>query len=44
MSVWLRYELFCERLADAEFQANETNLIEFVKTQGNTKPHLDGLV
>lgn len=38
--VWLRYELFCGRLSDAEFQASEANLIEFVKMRGNTKPHL----
>jgi hypothetical protein len=38
--VWLRYELFRGRLSDAEFQASEANLIEFVKARGNTKPHL----
>jgi predicted PolB exonuclease-like 3'-5' exonuclease len=38
--VWLRYELFRGRLSDAEFQASEVNLVEFVKARGNTKPHL----
>ena len=38
--VWLRYELFCGRLSDTEFQASEANLIEFVKARGNPKPHL----
>jgi predicted PolB exonuclease-like 3'-5' exonuclease len=38
--VWLRYELFRGRLSDAEFQASEANLIDFIKVRGNTKPHL----
>jgi predicted PolB exonuclease-like 3'-5' exonuclease len=38
--VWLRYELFRGRLSDAEFQASEANLAEFVKARGSTKPHL----
>jgi 3'-5' exonuclease len=42
--VWLRYELFSGRLSDAEFQASEANLIEFVKARGNTKPHLIDLM
>jgi predicted PolB exonuclease-like 3'-5' exonuclease len=42
--VWLRYELFRGRLSDAEFQASEANLVEFVKARGNTKPHLTGLI
>jgi hypothetical protein len=42
--VWLRYELFRERLLDAEFQGSEANLVEFVKARGNTKPHLTGLL
>ena len=42
--VWLRYELFCGRLSDAEFQASEAKLLEFVKARGNTKPHLGGLL
>jgi hypothetical protein len=42
--VWLRHELFRGRLSDAEFQASEANLVEFVKARGNTKPHLTELV
>jgi predicted PolB exonuclease-like 3'-5' exonuclease len=42
--VWLRYELFRGRLSDAEFQASEANLIDFVKARGSTKPHLTELV
>jgi predicted PolB exonuclease-like 3'-5' exonuclease len=42
--VWLRYELFRGRLIDAEFQAGEGNLVEFVKARGNTKPHLGALM
>ena len=38
--VWLRYELFRGRLSEAAFQASETNLAEFIKARGNTKPHL----
>jgi 3'-5' exonuclease len=38
--VWLRYELFRGRLSDAEFQASEANLVEFVSARGNTKPNL----
>ena len=42
--VWLRYELFRGRLSDAEFQASEVNLVEFVKARGNAKPHLTGFM
>jgi hypothetical protein len=42
--VWLRYELFRGRLSDAAFRASELNLIEFIKTRGNTKPHLAELM
>jgi 3'-5' exonuclease len=42
--VWLRYELFRGRLSDAEFQASEANLAEFIKARSNTKPHLAGLM
>jgi predicted PolB exonuclease-like 3'-5' exonuclease len=42
--VWLRYELFRGPLLDAEFQASEANLVEFVKARGSTKPHLTGLM
>ena len=38
--LWLRYELFRGRLSEAEFQGPEANLMEFVKTRANTKPHL----
>jgi predicted PolB exonuclease-like 3'-5' exonuclease len=38
--LWLRYERFCGRLSDAEFQASEAHLIDFIKARGNTKPHL----
>ena len=38
--VWLRHELFRGRLSDAEFQASEAGLIEFVKARRSTKPHL----
>jgi len=38
--VWLRYELFRGRITDHGFRASETNLAEFVKARGNTKPHL----
>jgi predicted PolB exonuclease-like 3'-5' exonuclease len=42
--VWLRFELFRGRLSDADFQASEANLIEFVKARGDTKPHLTSLM
>jgi 3'-5' exonuclease len=42
--VWLRYELFRGSLSDAQFQASEASLIEFVKARSNTKPHLTGLM
>jgi 3'-5' exonuclease len=38
--LWLRYELFRDRLTDDEFQASEQNLVDFIKARGNTKPHL----
>jgi len=38
--VWLRHELFRGRLSDAEFQASEANLIDFVRVRSNTKLHL----
>jgi 3'-5' exonuclease len=38
--VWLRYELFRGRLTNAAFVASETNLDEFIRLRGNTKPHL----
>jgi predicted PolB exonuclease-like 3'-5' exonuclease len=42
--VWLRYELFRGRLTNAAFVASETNLHEFIKLRGNTKPHLIDLL
>ena len=42
--VWLRYELFRGRLSDADHQASEAKLMEFVKARGNTKPHLTDLM
>jgi predicted PolB exonuclease-like 3'-5' exonuclease len=42
--VWLRYELFRGRLSDAEFQASEANVAEFVKARSNAKPHLSSLL
>jgi len=42
--VWLRHEPFRGRLSDAEFQASEANLVEFIKTRGNTKPHVADLM
>ena len=41
--LWRRYELFRGRLTDAEFQASEINLVDFIKARGNTKPHLTDL-
>jgi predicted PolB exonuclease-like 3'-5' exonuclease len=41
--VWLRYELFRGRLTDAAFQASETNLIEYIRSHANSKPHLADL-
>ena len=42
--VWLRYELFRGRLSDAEFQASEAGLVDFIRVRGNTKPHLADLM
>jgi 3'-5' exonuclease len=41
--VWLRYELFRGRLSDADFQASELNLVDFIKARATTKPHLTNL-
>ena len=38
--VWLKYELFRGRMSEREFQASEANLSEYIRTHGNTKPHL----
>ena len=42
--VWLRYELFRGRLTEAEFQASEDSLVEFIRARSNAKPHLAGLL
>jgi hypothetical protein len=42
--VWLRYELFRGRLSEAQFQASEADLVDFIKARGNTKPHLADLM
>jgi hypothetical protein len=42
--LWLRHELFRGKLTEAGFQASEKNLAEFIKTRGNTKPHLADLI
>ena len=41
--LWLRYELFRARLSDAEYQASEARLIDFIKAREITKPHLADL-
>src|SRR5262249_49698812 len=41
--VWLRYELFRGRLTKAGLEASETNLVEFIRLRGNTKPNLINL-
>jgi len=38
--VWLRYELFRGRLAEAGYRASEVDLEGWIKEHGNTKPHL----
>jgi len=38
--VWLRYELFRGRLTEMAFQASEANLVEYVRSHANSKPHL----
>jgi hypothetical protein len=42
--VWLRYALFRRRLSDAEFQASEAALVDFIKVRSNAKPHLTDLM
>jgi 3'-5' exonuclease len=37
--VWLRYELFCGRLSNADFEASEAGLVDFIRAHGNTKPY-----
>jgi 3'-5' exonuclease len=38
--VWLRYELFRGKLTEAEFEASEASLSEYIKARSNSKPHL----
>jgi 3'-5' exonuclease len=42
--VWLRYELFRGKLTSIQFQLSEQKLAEFIKSRGNTKPHLDKII
>ena len=42
--VWLRYELFRGRLTDAAFQTSEANLVDYVGSHANSKPHLAEVV
>lgn len=38
--VWLRYELFRGKLTEAELEASEANLREYITGHGHAKPHL----
>lgn len=38
--VWLRYELFRGKLSEAEVQASEANLSEYIRAHTDMKPHL----
>ena len=38
--VWLRYELFRGRLSESGLRASEVNLIDYIRSHSNTKPHL----
>lgn len=38
--IWLRYELFRGRLSEAEFEASERNLTEFINARAPSKLHL----
>src|SRR5262249_2351412 len=42
--LWLRYELFRGRLTEVDFQASEVNLVEFIRSRANAKPHLTDLI
>jgi len=42
--VWLRYERFRGRLPQADFEASEAELTDFIRARGNTKPHLADLM
>jgi predicted PolB exonuclease-like 3'-5' exonuclease len=37
--VWLRHELFQGKLGDADFEASEANLNEFIKARDGAKPY-----
>jgi hypothetical protein len=41
---WLRYELFRGRLTDDAFHTSEENLIEYIRSHANSKPHLADLI
>jgi predicted PolB exonuclease-like 3'-5' exonuclease len=41
--LWLRYELFRGRMTEAEYQASEASLSNFVKKREDGKPRLTGL-
>jgi predicted PolB exonuclease-like 3'-5' exonuclease len=41
--IWLRYELFRGRLTEAEYQASEACLTDFIDARVSTKPHLSDL-
>jgi predicted PolB exonuclease-like 3'-5' exonuclease len=38
--IWLRYELFRERLTQSGFDGSEAALLEFINSRGNAEPHL----
>jgi len=42
--VWLVYELFRGTLSRPEFDASETNLLEFIRERVSAKPHLEALL
>ena len=42
--VWLRYELFRDKLSPIQFQFSEQKLGEFIKARSNAKPHLGAMV
>jgi 3'-5' exonuclease len=38
--IWLRYELFRDRLNEPEFVASERTLTEFINARASSKQHL----
>lgn len=42
--VWLAHELFCARLSPEAWVASEDNLLEFIRSRLNEKPHLGAFV